>query len=473
MGKIQDLIARTVIGRDNLKALTSLTRNIGGFGSTIPVTRIGDTSEQIVNEGYGANEIVYSILTMAADKERMPPWAAYKIKDESSLKLYEIEMHKAGTPDFSVKKALDYRTKAIELYTRDGKLNNILQWPNENETFSDLVANSGVSKRATGNRFLKATLLDMGPNKGKPQELHLLPAQHVTIIASGTFPARALGYSMQLGTEHKYAREEVMHDKLYNPLYSVAGDDLYGLSPLQVSKGTLASYKSAKIAGVKSFDNLGPENVMYVDDPRMDAAESEAQLHAIRNKLDQLSGSRNRKKTALSAYKVGVAQLGLSPVDLAILESMKGNAITIANVYNFPHLLLIPDNSTYNNLKEAEKALTTRCALPYLVSFRNAFNRKLSSDWGYKGENIYIDFDLSVFSELHQDMKDLTTWLKDSWWLTPRMKYDMQQIDIPEAVSNMAELDMIFIPNGYSELSSLNADPLNDQLDEEDKNGLL
>lgn len=468
MNKIQRWAAKNLLGVD-LKALMATVSPIVNYG-TQPVTFIGDTSEQFIREGFGANEIVYSILTIAADKERMPPWAVYKVKNESSLKQYSLEMHKVGSKEFNVKKALDFRTKALELYTGDSKLNKILEWPNDNETFNDLVANSGISKRATGKRFIRATLLDSGPNKGKPQELHLLPAQHVTIVNSQTFPSRILGYDMQLGTRHHFAPEEVMYDRLYNPVYNVAGFDLDGMSPLQAARYTLNSYKAASIAGVKSFDNLGPETVLYPDDPKLsDPADAFAQLSATKKELKNNSGARNRKVTVVSGYKVGVAQLGLSPVDLALLESKKWDAITLCNIYNFPHIILSPEHATLDNMKVATRELLTRCSLPYLVSFRNQFNRELRTDWGYKGQNIFVDFDLSVFAELQADMKMLTDWLQKAWWLTIRQKYELMQMEIPKEMEGRPELDMIFIPSGYQEIGNLNPANLDDEMNSADE----
>ncbi len=463
MSKIQEWVAKNLLGVD-VKAITrSLPMLTQMGGANIPVTFIGENNQEYLEEGYGANDIVYSILTMAADKERMAPWDVYKIVDESSLKLYEAEM---SAKMVNRKKALDYRTKAIQLFHGDDKLNQILQWPNDYETFNDLVANSGISKRATGNRFLKGTILDLGNNKGKVQEIHLLPAQHISITGSGMFPAKALEYNMQLGEMVKFTPEEILHDKLYNPLYDFAGHSLYGMAPLKAAVRNLTRNRSAKIASVKSFDNLGPQNILFTKDTRLTSDQAEAQLRAVKNKLDtEYTGTWNINKTVASAYEMGAISLGLSPADLKLIEAEKWDAVMLANVFNFPHLLLMGDHATMNNAREAEKALTTRCALPYLISFRNTFNKKLRTDWGYKGSNIYVDFDLSVYSELQADMGQLTDWALKSWWIPARMKYDIQQLDIPDYLASEPMLDRILVPSGLQEIGNLNPEMLDNEMD--------
>ena len=66
--------------------------------------------------------------------------------------------------------------------------------------------------------------------------------------------------------------------------------------------------------------------------------------------------------------------IGLSPVDMQIIESEKWYAIMLCNIYGVLPELLGLTQKTYNNVKEAEKALTTRCAFPLLTTFRDAFN---------------------------------------------------------------------------------------------------
>ncbi len=94
----------------------------------------------------------------------------------------------------------------------------------------------------------------------------------------------------------------------------------------------------------------------------------------------------------------------MSPVELDIIESEKWDMKALCNIYGVPSQLLNDaDNKTYNNQREGEKALTVRCAIPLLVGIRDNLNRKLHSDWGYRGSDIYVDFDPTVYSELEAE----------------------------------------------------------------------
>ena len=150
---------------------------------------------------------------------------------------------------------------------------------------------------------------------------------------------------------------------------------------------------------------------------------------------------------------MGIVDAGLSPVDLGIVESEKWSLRRFCNVYGVPSQLLNdPDNKTFNNQKEGEKALTMRCALPHLNSFREHLNRKLRNDWGYKGQNIIVDYDLSVFTELQDDLQTKWQWVKElpvSW----RYKLDLMGMDYEEGQPG---LDEVMIPSGYQPIDGYN-----------------
>ena len=101
-------------------------------------------------------------------------------------------------------------------------------------------------------------------------------------------------------------------------------------------------------------------------------------------------------------YKMGFVPIGISPVDMAVIESEKWDLKRLCSVYGVPQQLVgDSDTSTYNNVKEAEKALTSRVAMPLLNSFRNHLNRKINTDWGYKNSGYVIDYKQWLINYVH------------------------------------------------------------------------
>jgi HK97 family phage portal protein len=209
----------------------------------------------------------------------------------------------------------------------------------------------------------------------------------------------------------------------------------------------LTRSNEAKTAAVASFQNGGPAGVLFMNDDRFDPMSGSQQAQALKKAVSEKGGASNFNSIAVSGYKVDWKQIGLSPVELDIIESEKWDMKALCNIYGVPaQLLNDSDNKTYNNQREGEKALTLRCALPLLSGIRDNINRKLHSDWGYKGTDIYVDFDASIYGELEANKNDQVEWLDKAWWIAPKQKMDIMGIEIPDYISE-AEMEKLYIPS--------------------------
>ncbi len=404
---------------------------------------ITDNRTNYIRDGYQVNDILYSTITLITDKVKLPEWSTYKVIDEAAFKSYQGLMRRKDISTEDFQKAMDYKRKALEPIYVD-RLTELLRYPNDYETFQDLVANSTGYKLITGGRCVWAQMLDMGANQGKPYQLHNLPYQEVNIIASSNmFPIVEEGYMIPVLSNALFPKSQVLHDKYQNYDWDINGAHLYGMSPLKAALRRLSRSNSAIKASAAMLENQGVKGVLYVDDPRVinggvDVADTRKQVEAIKSKLvgkGEWVGSENWGRIGVSGYKMGWQSVGLNPVELSIIDSEKWDLKRFSSVYGVPSQLVgDSESSTYNNVREAEKALTTRCAMPQLVSFRNHFNRKLQTDWGYKGQNVYIDFDHTVFTELQEDVVEKSNWIKTLKALSPneqRMHLGLERIDNP------------------------------------------
>jgi hypothetical protein len=374
-----------------------------------------DNKQSYINNGYSVNDIVYAVVNMILDKVRVAPWGVYKVVDESSLKSYNGLVRKKNITGEDYKKALGLKTKALEPIEKAnasvGKLIDLLKWPNDYETYSDSVAASCGYKLLTGDKYQWADLLDGGANKGVPQSIWNLPSQITKILAERGFPPKKVGYQFEGDKIERYSIEQVSHEIYWNPNWGV-GMQLNGMAPLKAALKTLTRNNSAKEASASKFQNNGLEAIIYVDDPLLNNEGRQTQARLTKEALiKEYTGAKNQGKIVSSPYKMGVSNLGLSPVELGIIESEKWDALLICAIFGVPPELLGLVSKTYNNIVEAEKALTSRSALPLLTSHRETFNHKLQTDWGFKGQNVYVDFDISVFTEMQEDIKEKIGWL--------------------------------------------------------------
>jgi HK97 family phage portal protein len=421
------------------------------------VTWQGADQRSFVDDGYVANDIVYSIIKLITDKAKIAPFHVYKVVDEKAAKKYKSL---AAQKDINLKELETLHKKAYELYTGDQRLNELLKYPNEEDCWSDLVEQWCGFKLITGNSFIYGKLIEAGNNQGKPYELFALPSQYMAIIANiNVFPPTRAGYQLYYGQMWSFDTKEILHDKYFNPQWGVTGGQLYGQSPLRAAAKNLTRSNEAKTAAVASFQNGGPAGVLFMNDERFDPTSGQAQAQALKTAVSQKGGAANFNSIAVSGYKVDWKQIGLSPVELNIIESEKWDLKALCNIYGVPSQLLNDsDSKTYNNQREGEKALTLRCAIPLLNALTENLNRKLHSDWGYKGTNLYVDYDLSVYGELEANKSEQTEWLDKAWWISPKQKLDIMNIEVPDYIPT-EELEKLYIPTGLQTIDQFQ--PLN------------
>jgi hypothetical protein len=70
----------------------------------------------------------------------------------------------------------------------------------------------------------------------------------------------------------------------------------------------------------------------------------------------------------------------------------------------------------------------------------------LHTDWGYKGTDIYVDYDIKVYQELESNKSEQVNWLDKAWWIPPAQKNEIMGIKTPSYVPN-EEMEKLYIPS--------------------------
>lgn len=407
---------------DWLRGEKKAAKPAGGFPSFQIINGqwvgIDDNKGSYITNGYTINDQLYSIVNLILDKVRLPEWGTYKVKDEQKYKAYQGLMRKKGLTGDDYKTMLHLKEQSLEPVNA-GKLTELMKYPNDYQSMQDLITGLTGYKLLTGDFFEYNELLDAGANTGMPFAFHALPSQDVTIIADRTkFPMIEAGYNMA-SIQANFTKSQVLHGKYWNPGFDANGSHLYGLSPVKSALKRLTRNNSALKASGAMYQNQGVKGILFIDDPRVMQAgvsptDTKKQMDAVKGTLvSEWTGEDNFGKVGTSGYKMGWQEMGLSPVDLNIIEAEKWDYIGLCNIYGVPPELLGLTAKTYNNVKEAESALTSRVALPQLVSYRDAKNRYLQTNTPLKGKGIIVDFDQTCFTELQEDLAAKWAWIKE------------------------------------------------------------
>jgi HK97 family phage portal protein len=377
-----------------------------------------DNDVTYIRDGYQRNATIYSIINLIVKSATTIPMTVYRVTNEGSAKQYKA-MTSGVMDGNAMYKANILRKRAFE-EVKDSELEALLKRPNPEQSFSAWLGELVAFGKLTGNRYIYGIGPDSGPNQGKFTELYALPSQLVEIVSGGVMQPVA-GYKIQYNSMIEVAPELVCHIKDFNPDYDSSGSNLYGQSPLRAGLRVLSSNNEAVTTGLKYLQNQTSRGMLVSKDGNL----TEVQGQALKDKFRKsYQGSSNAGDVIISSKDLSWVNFGLNASDLSLIEQYNGTVKDLCNIYNIPvQLLNNTDSSTYNNMKEAKKALYQNAVIPELIKIRDELNRWLAPKYG-KGDEYFIDFDFTAISEMQEEVDKLVNQLASAWWVTPNEKRD-------------------------------------------------
>lgn len=444
------------LGRKLFKSyITDLRRSIGSevVSEILKMVRgravyPADSIETYIDRGYLYNPVVYSIVSFIAQKAGAIPWGVYEVKNDKALHSYKS----ANTYNLNTR---IIKTKAL-VAIPDHELNAVFLKPNILQGWAEFIEQVVGFKLVTGNSYIHMIGPTAGLNKGAIREMWNIPSQIIRPVAGDKMePVRGYKY---LTSETIIPYEQVIHLKYWTPEY-FNGQNLIGLSPIRASLRLVTKSNASFDSSVGALQNQGAFGIISAE---KDTGLTEEQADMIERRLqEKVGGPANRGKTIITPATLKWQQMGMSPVDLNIIESDRMDLRALCNIYHVPsELFNDAANKTYSNTKEAGSAVYTNAVLPALNQFRDALNQYISG----KYPGLYCDYDASMISELQDDLQMMASALSSIWYLTPNEKRDLLNFPADETIPQMNDY---WVPGGLMPMSaSLVTD---EQLEEEEK----
>lgn len=398
-----------------------------------------DHREQ-VQRGYMFNPDVYSIVGLITNAASTVKWCLYEVTDVQKARRYsrlpaEAKQHRFETV---------YRLKQqayTEVEDESNTLYKLLHRPNEMEGWTEFVQKVLGFKLVTGNAFVHGVVLENGTNAGQVSELWAMPSQYMAIEADRGAETVVSSYVLEyLSSKARFTPDEVLHLKYWNPDYESNGSHLYGMSPLRAAARVVRQSNDAYTAQASLLQNSGAMGILSVDPDNMSQEQGE---ELEKSYYAKYGGPAKRGRIVITASKIDWKQIGMSSVDLNILESQKYSLRDLCNVYQVNSALLNdPENKTYNNMQEARKALYMEKVLPELDALRDELNRWLVERHNrVTGKRYYLDYDLESIPALQTDVKLVMEQVRDAWWLTGNERREAMGYD------TAPEMETFFVPS--------------------------
>ena len=351
-----------------------------------------DNDETYIREGYQRNATIYSIINLITKAATTVPFQIYQVKSDSKMKQYK-SMTSGHLDGSAIYRANLLKKSAFELVT-DSELEAVLKRPNPEQSFSSWLQEIIAFGKLTGNRYIYGISPETGPNQGKFQQLYVMPSQLVEIVSGGLMdPIQA--YKIIYNSEYFIDPANMCHIKDFNPDYNSAGSNLYGQSPLRAGLRVMMSNNEAVTTGLKYLQNQTSRGMLVSKDGNI----NETQAQALKDKFRKTyQGANNAGDIIITPKDLSWVNFGLTASDLSLIEQYNGTIKDLCNIYNIPvSLLNNTDASTYNNVKEAKKALYQNAVIPELIKIRDELNRWLVPQYG---ADLYFDFDSVSYTHL-------------------------------------------------------------------------
>lgn len=413
--------------------------NVLGFS----VSWLTQSSLTYVRDGYVGNPDIYTAVNKVARTCAYAPFKVFRVKDKKKHQLYKSWTGANATAE-SILKA--YTIKSL-VYEEDNNhpLNSLIDQPNRHQKGREFSENSIGFKLITGERIWHVVKVPGGAREGQPFEIYNLPPQRVAVNGDGTLMG-IKDFTLDMGTHPTIPIDEVVFSRYWNPDYDTSGTHLRGLSPWKAGSKLMTISNSGLTRSAAMLQNAGAAGVLYDKAPDM----PEGAANALKNKvITEVLEPENANGLVVANGDLGYINFGLKGSEMELQELMKLNRNRIASILNVPPVLLDPESSSYNNIKEAKKELITSACTPELDSLRDDWNTIAA----LYGDDIYVDYDLSVYPELSADLDKMATIANTAWWTTPNEKRLMMYMD--EDTDNPM-MNEYFIPSGIQPIGDFN-----------------
>jgi len=351
-----------------------------------------------IQDGYFDNDVIYQSLRVYLRKIRVPSLLLYRQKDEKSYHQYKSFQEDLGTAQ-SFLNAIKYRKKGLDEVTSHSLL-DLLRNPNDYQTQSMLFESLFGYYKLTGDGYLYgAGATDLGVNKGKFKELHVLESQNCTPVYSDNWKSPIHHYEYTIdGVTIPIPKENICHLRDWNP-----NTKIKGLSAAVPGRKVIKADSKNKTAQVRAFDNGGKGYMISSDSDIEDFQWTQEQAELVDRKIAQkLKGEHNYGNIFSVTRPAKVQAIGDSVADQRLIEAARANISRQSNLFGVDSVLIgDKEQATDNFVKSARKSLITDTVVPDL----NSAEESLNAFFRAFGDDLILDYDTSIFAELQPDLE--------------------------------------------------------------------
>lgn len=315
--------------------------------------------ESLSKEGYIKNVIAYRCVSLIARSVSAVPW--FLMKGQEAIERHPV----------------------LELINR----------PNPSEGRTDFMERLAAFYMIAGNVYVEASRFNSSP----PLELYTLRPDRVRIIGGRKgFPAAyrytANGVDVDFDVDPLSGKSNLYHMKTFHPT-----DDWYGLAPIEAAAFSIDQHNAAGEHNASLLQNRAVPSgtIVFKQNP------GDAEMKRVQQLLiDRYSTPKNAGKPMIMGGDAEWKEMGLSPKDLDYNKGVLQVARDICSGFGVPHVLVVPGESTYRNMEEANLMLWEGTVIPLLDKIKEGVFGWLLDFYGGRNGRLSLEYDLDGISAL-------------------------------------------------------------------------
>lgn len=411
-------------------------------------------AEKAITDGYNANSAVYSIIKADAEKfASIPRYVADAKKlEEKRRKVplqYKALMKAEAMTSESIKQTLDKLLNRPNPYQGQAAFFKTVRSYFKVNAEAFIWLNKGETEGLDDAKIATMPVLEMYP----------LPSYRMEVVPDPENIFGVQGYLLDAGgVKIPFKKSEIIHWKDTNLLFDASTKDhLRGMPALKPGAADLQQNNDATRSSIRMYQNDGSKGAMYNKDLSKATPTQESQIRGV---IDRKINN-NDVKGAVAALQGewGYIDLGKTSIDLDLLKGKEMSMKQLCFLFGVPYTLFDP-NTAWANSEWQQKNWVSNRIIPASTELDDELNRVLLRAFALEGKYI-IQCDYSQLPEMQADMKALTEWLKEAWWITPNERRDLMGYE----KSDEPLMDEFWVPNGLTPISQF-GDGFDDMLNE-------
>lgn len=388
------------------------------------------TAKNIIKDGYAQNSIVYACTNFVSKKLSRANWQLLRV--EGNRKSHTIKAISRLSPTHP-RKALLKANDATEV--EQHQIVDLLDKPNEFQSSNEFFIYITAMKVLTGNAFVFKQRAN--PDDPTSRIARLIPLASSYVQPHYDSQGKPAGYIYSGGGLYLKISPD---DMIWWSEFSADHYTLLGVSRYEAAGYSIEKSNNANISGSSMMKKGGLVGVFSQKNAgEKQAGTSRGVTQEIKEKFERDLQERGQNPHAvgsslLTSLDLNWHPIGFKPSEMDFGEIQLEALREICRVNGLqPYIFGDTASSTYNNMQEAKKDSIMDGVIPELTGLRDTLNKDLVGDASFRGErNLMLDYDVSDFPELQDDLKKLADWLAVAWWVKPVDKQRIMNVPVDE-----------------------------------------